>query len=180
MDITTLGIDVSKNTFHIVGTNRAGKPLYREKFTRQKLAEFVANHPPCLIGMEACAGSQHLARKFEEYGHQVKLMPAQFVKPYLKSNKNDYNDAAAIAEAVRRPTMRFVTTKTTEQHDLQAFEFLVGGRRPTVLFLGLEVLLGEVGGHGTFLRPRVYRKVVGFARSFRGANRRLTFLVSRP
>lgn len=120
MDITTLGIDVSKNSFHVIGTNRAGKPIFRQKFTRTKLSEFVANHPPCLIGMEACPGSQHLARKFEELGHQVKLMPAQFVKPYVKSNKNDFNDAAAIAEAVRRPTMRFVTTKTTEQHDLQA------------------------------------------------------------
>jgi len=120
MDITTLGIDVGKNTFHVIGTNRAGKSQLRQKFTRQKLAEFVAKHPPCLIGMEACPGSQHLARKFEEYGHQVKLMPAQFVKPYVKSNKNDFNDAAAIAEAVRRPTMRFVTTKTAEQHDLQA------------------------------------------------------------
>lgn len=117
MDITTLGIDVSKNSFHVVGANRAGKPLFREKFTRQMLAEFIANHPPCLIGMEACPGSQHLARKFEEMGHQVKLMPAQFVK---QSNKNDFNDAAAIAEAVCRPTMRFVKTKTNEQHDLQA------------------------------------------------------------
>lgn len=120
MDITTLGIDVSKNSFHVIGTNRAGKPLFRQKFTRQKLSEFVANHPPCLIGMEACPGSQHLARKFEELGHQVKLMPAQFVKPYVKANKNDFNDATAIAEAVRRPTMRFVTTKTNEQQDLQA------------------------------------------------------------
>ena len=120
MDITTLGIDFSKNSFHVIGTNRAGKPLFRQKFTRQKLSEFIANHPPCLIGMEACPGSQHLARRFEELGHQVKLMPAQFVKPYVKSNKNDFNDAAAIAEAVRRPTMRFVTTKTIEQHDLQA------------------------------------------------------------
>ncbi len=120
MDITTLGIDVGKNQFHLIGTNRAGKPMLKKKFTRTKLAEFVANHPPCLIGMEACPGSQHFARKFESFGHQVKLMPAQFVKPYVKSNKNDFNDAAAIAEAVRRPTMRFVTTKTTEQHDLQA------------------------------------------------------------
>lgn len=120
MDITTLGIDVSKNSFHVIGANRAGKPVFRQKFTRQKLTEFIANHPPCLIGMEACPGSQHFARKFEELGHQVRLMPAQFVKPYVKSNKNDFNDAAAIAEAVRRPTMRFVTTKTTEQHDLQA------------------------------------------------------------
>lgn len=120
MCVTTLGIDVGKNHFHLIGTNRAGRPLAKHKLTRQKLFEFVANHPPCLIGMEACPGSQHLARTFEGYGHQVKLMPAQFVKPYLKSNKNDFNDAAAIAEAVRRPTMRFVTTKTTEQHDLQA------------------------------------------------------------
>jgi transposase len=120
MDITTLGIDVSKNSFHVIGTNRAGKPIFRQKFTRAKLAEFAANHPPCLIGMEACPGSQHLARKFEEFSHQVKLMPAQFVKPYVKSDKNDFNDAAAIAEAVRRPTMRFVTTKIVEQHDLQA------------------------------------------------------------
>lgn len=120
MNIVTVGIDVGKNSFHLVGTNRAGKPQIKHRFSRQKLSEFIAKHPPCLIGMEACPGSQHLARVFESYGHQVKLMPAQFVKPYLKSNKNDFNDAAAIAEAVRRPTMRFVTTKTVEQHDLQA------------------------------------------------------------
>jgi transposase len=96
MDITTLAIDVSKNIFHVVGTNRAGKPLFRDKFTRRKLAEFIAKHPPCLIGMEACPDAQHFARKFEELGQQVKLMPAQFVKPYVKSNKNDYDDASAM------------------------------------------------------------------------------------
>jgi transposase len=120
MNTVTLGIDLGKNNFYQVGTNRAGKPLIRHSFTRHKLSRFVAKQSPCLIGMEACPGSQHLVRMFESYAHQVKLMQAQCVKPCLKSNKNDFNDAGAIAEAVRRPTMRFVTTKTVEQHDLQA------------------------------------------------------------
>ncbi len=118
--IVTLGIDVGKSTFHVVGTTHTGKPVFRQQFSRAKLAEFVATHSRCVIGMEACAGSQHLARQFERDGHDVRLMAAHFVKPYVKTNKNDFNDALAIAEAVRRPTMRYVPIKTIEQHDQQA------------------------------------------------------------
>ena len=120
MQIATLGIDIGKMWFHVIGLDEAGKPLYREKLNRSKLMQFVGTSPRCLIGMEACAGSQHLARRFSSFGHEVKLNAPRFIKAYLKSNKNDFNDAAAIAEAVQRPTMRFVTTRSLEQADLQA------------------------------------------------------------
>ena len=115
MNIATLGIDIGKTWFHVVGTNVNGKPLFQKKLHRPKLMQFIGTCQPCLIGMEACAGSQHLARRFGDFGHDVKLMAPRFVKPYLKSNKNDFNDAAAIAEAVQRPTMRFVTVRSVEQ-----------------------------------------------------------------
>jgi len=118
--IHTIGIDVGKNWFHLVGTNQLGKPVRRKKVNRSKLLLTVSQWAPRLIGMEACPGSQFLARKMLDQGIEVKLMAAQFVKPYLKSQKNDFNDATAIAEAVRRPTMRFVPIKSQEQLDLQA------------------------------------------------------------
>jgi len=120
MDITAVGLDIGKTWFHFVGCNRAGKPVMRHKFNRSQLALFMANLPACLIGMEACPGSQHLARLFQRHGHEVRLIAPKFVKAYVKSQKNDFNDAAAIAEAVTRPTMRFVTVKSNEQLDLQA------------------------------------------------------------
>jgi transposase len=120
VEIKTLGIDVGKSWFHLVGCNRAGKPVMRHKLNRGQLAQFVANLPQCLIGMEACPGSQHLARAFQRSGHDVRLIAPKFIKPYLKSQKNDFNDAEAIAEAVSRPTMRFVAVNSNEQLDLQA------------------------------------------------------------
>lgn len=114
------GIDLGKTYFHVVGTDPTGKPIRRAKLTRSNIFEFFANAPAATIGMEACPGSQWLARKLSALGHKVKIIPAQFVKPYVKSNKNDTIDAAAIAEAVTRPTMRFVQVKHTEQVDLQA------------------------------------------------------------
>jgi transposase len=120
MDITTVGIDVVKSWFYLMGCNRVGKPLMRKKLNRPQLIQFFANLPQCLIGMEACPGSQHLARIFQRYGHEARLIASKFVKPYLKSQKNDFNDAEAIAEAVGRPTMRFVSIKSNEQLDLQA------------------------------------------------------------
>ena len=114
------GIDLGKTYFHVVGTDQAGKPIRRAKLTRSNIFEFFSNLPAATIGMEACPGSQWLARKLTALGHTVKIIPAQFVKPYVKSNKNDTIDAAAIAEAVTRPTMRFVQLKHTEQVDLQA------------------------------------------------------------
>lgn len=120
MTITTVGIDIAKRWFHLIGCNEAGRPVLRKKVDRAHLLRTVANIPVCVIGMEACAGSQHLAREFQKLGHQVRLVNARFVKAYLKSGKNDFNDAEAIAEAVTRPTMRFVPYKTVEQLDIQA------------------------------------------------------------
>lgn len=136
MKIATLGIDIGKTWFHVVGLNGNGKPVFRKKLRRSKLMEFVATCQPCSIGMEACSGSQYLARRFIEFRHDVKLMAPRFVKAYLKSNKNDFNDAEAIAEAVQRPTMRFVAIRSVEQVDMQAIhrvrEQLIGDRTATI------------------------------------------------
>jgi transposase len=120
MEITTLGIDLSKTTFHVIGLNARGEIVLRKKFSRKQLLVFTANRQQILIGTEACGGANYLARALREQGHDVRLMPAQYVKPYVKTNKNDYLDAEAIAEAVQRPTMRFVPIKTDEQLDLHA------------------------------------------------------------
>jgi transposase len=118
--VTVYGIDIGKNTFHVVGLDSAGKPVLHSKFRRDRLLVHFANTPAALIGMESCPGSQWLARKLQASGHTVKIIPAQFVKPYVKSNKNDMVDAAAIAEAVTRPTMRFVQIRQPEQSARQA------------------------------------------------------------
>jgi transposase len=118
--VHTLGIDLGKNTFHLVGLDPRGKPVLRKKLSRRQLAEFMANLSPCLVAMESCPGSQYWGHRFVGFGHTVRLIAAQFVKPFLKSNKNDFNDAEAIAEAACRPTMRFVPLKSQEQRDLQA------------------------------------------------------------
>ena len=117
---TVYGIDLGKTCFHIVGTDTAGEVVQKCKLSRTTIFPFFANAPKALIGMEACPGSQWLARKLQTFGHTVKIIPAQFVKPYVKSNKNDTIDAQAIAEAVTRPSMRFVQVKQIEQVDLQA------------------------------------------------------------
>ena len=117
---TTYGIDLGKSVFHVVAMNSQGKPVKRAKLKRSTIFEFFANVPSALIGMEACPGSQWLARKLSALGHDVRILPAQFVKPYVKSNKNDTIDAEAIAEAVQRPTMRFVQIRTCAQIDMQA------------------------------------------------------------
>ena len=114
------GVDLGKNLFHVVGTNAAGEVIQRVKFRRETALTFFERADPAIVGMEACPGSQWFARKLQAMGHTVRIIPAQFVKPYVKSNKNDTIDAAAIAEAVTRPTMRFVEVKTVEQVDLQA------------------------------------------------------------
>src|ERR1700732_446975 len=120
MQIRSVGIDLGKITFHIVALSAAGKVLLRKKFTQKQLITFTANMQTCLIGMEACSGAHFLGRVMREQGHDVKLIPAQFVKPFVKSNKNDFLDAEAIAEAVDRKNMRFVPIKTDDQLDLQA------------------------------------------------------------
>jgi transposase len=118
--VAVLGIDIGKNTFHLVGLNERGAIILRRKLSRGQLEARLANLPPCLIGMEACVGAHHLSRRLKALGHDARLMPARYVRAYLKGNKNDFRDAEAIAEAVQRPTMRFVATKTAEQLDLQA------------------------------------------------------------
>ena len=115
-----IGIDIGKNSFHIVGQNQRGAIVLRQKWSRGQVEARLANLPPCLIGMEACVGAHHLSRTLKALGHDARLMPAKYVRPYSKGQKNDYRDAEAIAEAVQRPTMKFVATKTADQLDLQA------------------------------------------------------------
>jgi transposase len=118
--VTTIGVDIGKNTFHLIGLDKRGAIMLQLKVSRGQLERRLANVPHCLIGMEACSGAHHIGRQLEALGHDVRLIPAQYVKPFLKGHKNDYRDAEAIAEAVQRPTMRFVRIKTPEQMDLLA------------------------------------------------------------
>jgi len=118
--IAVIGIDIGKNSFHVVGLDQRGAIVLRQKWSRGQVETRLANIPPCLIGMEACVGAHHLSRRLKGLGHDARLMPAKYVRPYSKGQKNDFRDAEAIAEAVQRPTMRFVATKTAEQLDLQA------------------------------------------------------------
>lgn len=120
MKLQTLGIDLGKTVFHLVGLDSTGKVVIRKKCSRKQLLAFSANLQVQLIGMESCSGSHFLGRALREQGHEVRLMPAQYVKPYVQTNKSDFLDAEAIAEAVQRPRMRFVPIKTEEQLDLQA------------------------------------------------------------
>jgi transposase len=132
MHIASIGIDLGKATFHPVALGERNSILLRRKFSRSQLLAYTANLPASLIGLEACAGSHFLGAALREQGHQVRLIPAQFVKPYRKSNKNDFIDAEAIAEAVSKQNMRFVPIKTQEQLDWQAMhrvrDRLVGRR----------------------------------------------------
>jgi transposase len=115
MKITTVGIDLAKSVFQVHGVSERGRTVLRKQLKRSEMLKFFANLAPCLIGMEACGSAHYWARKLIELGHEVRLMAPQFVKPYVKTNKNDRNDAEAICEAVARPNMRFVPVKTTEQ-----------------------------------------------------------------
>ncbi len=130
------GIDIGKTVFHLIGLSEQGHIVLKKRLSRKQLITLTVNMPPCLIGMEACAGSHLLARVLGAQGHDVKLMPAEYVRPFVKSNKNDYVDAEAIAEAVQRPTMRFVPIKNDAQLDLQALHRVRDrwmGRRTAVI-----------------------------------------------
>jgi transposase len=118
--IAVVGVDIGKNSFHVVGQDARGAIVLRQKWSRGQVEARFANMPPCLVGMEACVGAHHLSRRLRAFGHDARLMPAKYVRPYSKGQKNDFKDAEAIAEAVQRPTMKFVATKTAEQLDLQA------------------------------------------------------------
>ncbi len=118
--IVVIGIDIGKNSFHVVGLDKRGAIVLRQKWSRGQIGTRLVNMTPCLIGMEACCGAHHLSRKLKALGHDARLMPAKYVRAYSRGQKNDFRDAEAIAEAVQRPTMKFVATKTIEQLDLQA------------------------------------------------------------
>lgn len=120
MNIKRIGLDLAKQVFQVHGVDSHEQPVLRKKLKREQMLAFFRNLPPCLIGMEACSGAHYWARELQKLGYTVKLIAPQFVKPYVKANKNDANDAEAICEAVSRPSMRFVPIKTVAQQDLQA------------------------------------------------------------
>ena len=121
MKITTIGLDIAKSVFHLFAVNKAGRFVKKKELKRKQLLAYFAKLEPCLIVMEACGGANYWAREFIALGHQVKLIAPQYVKPFVKGNKNDYNDAEAITEAAQRPTMRFVPIKSIEQQDIQNY-----------------------------------------------------------
>jgi transposase len=107
--IAVIGIDIGKNSFHVVGHDKRGSIVLRQKWSRGQIEARLANLPPCLVGMEACVGAHHLSRRLKALGHDARLMPAKYVRPYAKGQKNDFNDAEAIAEAVQRPTIELAS-----------------------------------------------------------------------
>jgi transposase len=196
---TVIGIDIGKNSFHIVGHDERGAIVLRQKWSRGQVEARFANMPPCLIGMEACVGAHHLSRKLKALGHDARLMPAKYVRPYSKGQKNDFRDAEAIAEAVQRPTMKFVATKTAEQLDLQALhrvrERLVSQRtgiinqiRAFLLERGIAVRQGQrflraklpniLATPPDVLSPRMVRVIEGLAGDWRRLDERIEGLSS--
>ena len=146
-EITTVGLDLAKNIFQVHGVDQTGTAIVIKRLRRSQVIAFFAGLPPCLVGMEACATAHHWARELTKLGHEVRLMPPQYVKAYVKRNKNDAADAAAICEAVKRPSMRFVPAKTTEQQSAllmhRARDLLV--RQRTMLVNALRGHLAEFG-----------------------------------
>lgn len=158
MEVTTIGIDIAKRIFQIHGVDKNGKTILKKKLMREQVLTFMANVPKCLIGIEACGGSSYWARELTKLGHTVKLMAPQFVKPYVKTNKNDQADSEAICEAVARPNMRFVPIKTAEQQDIlfihRVRQRLVKNR--TALANEIRGLLHEFG----FVIPQGINKIM--------------------
>ena len=192
--IAVIGIDIGKNVFHLIGVDSRGAIVVKRKLSRSQLESFLANLPPCLIGMEACVGAHHLSRRLIALGHDARLMPAKYVKAFLKGHKNDYRDAEAIAEAVQRPTMRFVATKTAEQLDLQALHrvrarlvsertAVVNEIRSFLLERGVAVAKGIwrlrralpdiLATHTSALSPRMLRTVEALAADWRRLDERV-------
>ena len=146
-EVITIGVDLAKNVFQVHGVDVEGGVVFRRQLRRGRVLPFFKKQPPCLVGMEACATSHHWARQLIELGHEVKLMPPHYVKPYVKRGKNDAADAAAICEAVTRPTMRFVSVKSTEQQGVlmlhRTRELLV--RQRTMLVNAIRAHMAEFG-----------------------------------
>jgi len=147
MKITTVGIDLAKNVFQVHGIDERGKAVLRKQLRRAQVAVFFGNLPPCVIGMEACASAHHWARTLQRFGHTVWLIAPQFVKPYVKTNKNDVADAEAICEAVGRPNMRFVPIKNIEQQAILSVHRVRQGfvKARTAQAKQIRGLLGEFG-----------------------------------
>src|SRR5262245_21837070 len=192
--LAVVGIDIGKNSFHVVGLDQRGAIVLRQKWSRGQVWERFANMPPCLIGMEACVGAHHLSRKLKALGHDPRLMPAKYVRPYSKGQKNDFRDAEAIAEAVQGPTMRFVPTKSVAQLDLQALhrvrERLVSQRtgvinqiRAFLLERGIPVRQGRqclraelptiLATRSDVLSASMLRLIEDLARDWRGLDERI-------
>jgi len=146
-EVITIGVDLAKNVFQVHGVDAAGGVIVRRQLRRAQMLPFFKKQPPCLVGMEACATAHHWARQLIEFGHEVKLMPPAYVKPYVKRNKNDAADAQAICEAVTRPTMRCVSVKGTEQQGVlmlhRTRELLV--RQRTMLIHAIRAHMAEFG-----------------------------------
>src|SRR4030095_13343833 len=147
MKITTIGVDLAKTVLQVHGVDRYGKVGLRKQLKRKGVVSFFANLEPCLIGMEACGSAHYWARKFSEFGHTVRLMAPQFVKPYVKTNKSDRNDAEAICEAIARPNMRFVAVKTAPMQAVLALHRARQGfvRARTAQANQIRGLLAEFG-----------------------------------
>ena len=147
MIITTVGLDLAKNIFHVVCFDEHSKEVQKRMLQRKQVRRYFAQLPPCKVGMEACASSHYWGRELKALGHEIKLIPAQHVKPFLRGNKNDFNDARAIAEALSRPSMPSVAVKTTEQQDIQATHRMRSQclRDRTALCNSMRGLLGEYG-----------------------------------
>ena len=147
MKVTRVGIDLAKQVFQVHGVDAQGRKVFARQLRRGQVLAFFTNLPPCLIGMEACGGAHDWARKLTELGHEVRLMAPQFVKPYVKGNKNDANDAEAICEALGRPSMRFVPVKSLAQQDVQALHRVRSEtvRQRTATVNQIRGLLGEYG-----------------------------------
>jgi transposase len=170
-----VGIDLAKRIFHLVGMDNTGHVVFRKRLTREALVPFIAQLPPVVIGMEACGGAHYWARRFRIHGHTVKLIAPQFVKPYVKSNKNDPADAEAICEAVTRPTMRFVPIKEVDQQDLQALH-----RARERVVKARTALVNEIRGLGSeygFVLPQGVAKFrQNFTATLEAARTQLTSL----
>ena len=146
-EVTTIGLDIAKQIFHAHGADASGAPMFSRRITRQKLVQFFASQPRCTVALEACAGAHHWGRELMKLGHEVRLIPPAYVKPFVKRQKNDAADAEAICEAAQRPTMRFVPVKSEEQQAsaavFRARDLLV--RQRTQLLNALRGLLAEHG-----------------------------------
>jgi transposase len=160
MQMHSIGIDLGKTTFHLVALGAAGKVLVKKKFTQKQLLAYTANLQISLIGLEACSGAHFLGRALRKQGHDVRLIAAQFVKPFVKSNKNDFIDAEAIAEAVDRKNMRFVPIKTDDQLDLQAIHRIrdrLVSRRTAVI----NQIVAAIGNGAAFRKGREFAAWLG-------------------